>query len=43
MKQWWMKLRPLLRILAKHSESAYLSDITEVITGIDETEDDDKF
>ena len=41
--QWWMKLRSLLRILAKHSELSYVTDVSEVITGIDETEDDDKY
>ena len=41
--QWWMKLRSLLRILAKHSELTYVADVPQVITGIDETEDDDKY
>ncbi|CAF0916460.1 unnamed protein product [Rotaria sordida] len=33
--QWWLKLRPLLRILAKH-ESVYISDFIE--SGVDEVD-----
>ena len=25
--QWWLKLRPLLRILAKHTVEAYSTDV----------------
>lgn len=28
LEQWWLKLRPLLRILAKH-ESVYVSDLVD--------------
>lgn len=28
LEQWWLKLRPLLRILAKH-ESVYIGDAVE--------------
>lgn len=37
--QWWLKLRPLLRILAKHGESAYITE--GVLAGVDEVEDED--
>ncbi|XP_069106568.1 ATP-dependent 6-phosphofructokinase-like isoform X2 [Argopecten irradians] len=37
--QWWLKLRPLLRILAKHRESAYITE--GVACGVDEVEDED--
>ncbi|CAF0725208.1 unnamed protein product [Rotaria sp. Silwood1] len=33
LEQWWLKLRPLLRILAKH-ESVYISDLVE--SGVDD-------
>ncbi|XP_064596985.1 ATP-dependent 6-phosphofructokinase-like isoform X2 [Liolophura sinensis] len=36
--QWWLKLRPLLRILAKH-ESKYVSDA--MAAGVDEVEEED--
>ena len=39
--QWWMKLRPLMRILAMHSEHSYVTDITDTMAGFDETEEDD--
>ncbi|CAF2454043.1 unnamed protein product [Rotaria sp. Silwood2] len=35
LEQWWLKLRPLLRILAKH-ESVYVGDSVE--TGVDEVD-----
>jgi len=35
LEQWWLKLRPLLRILAKH-ESVYVGDFVE--TGVDDLE-----
>ncbi|CAF0981180.1 unnamed protein product [Rotaria sordida] len=35
LEQWWLKLRPLLRILAKH-ESVYIGDFVE--TGVDEVD-----
>ena len=35
LEQWWLKLRPLLRILAKH-ESVYISDFIE--SGVDEVD-----
>ena len=35
MEQWWLKLRPLLRILAKH-ETVYVSDAFE--TGVDDVD-----
>jgi 6-phosphofructokinase 1 len=35
LEQWWLKLRPLLRILAKH-ETVYVSDFVE--TGIDDVD-----
>lgn len=34
-EQWWLKLRPLLRILAKH-ETVYVSDFIE--TGVDDVD-----
>ncbi|KAK3088102.1 hypothetical protein FSP39_014689 [Pinctada imbricata] len=37
--QWWLKLRPLLRILAKHREQAYITE--GVLAGVDEVEDED--
>ncbi|XP_021373061.1 ATP-dependent 6-phosphofructokinase-like isoform X1 [Mizuhopecten yessoensis] len=37
--QWWLKLRPLLRILAKHRETAYVPE--GVACGVDEVEDED--
>ncbi|XP_063407806.1 ATP-dependent 6-phosphofructokinase-like isoform X2 [Mytilus trossulus] len=37
--QWWLRLRPLLRILAKHSEVAYQTE--GVPLGVDEVEDED--
>ncbi|XP_061181740.1 ATP-dependent 6-phosphofructokinase-like isoform X2 [Saccostrea echinata] len=37
--QWWLKLRPLLRILAKHREKAYQTE--GVMTGVDDVEDVD--
>ena len=33
LEQWWLKLRPLLRILAKH-ETVYITDLGEA--GADE-------
>ena len=35
LEQWWLKLRPLLRILAKH-ESVYVSDFIE--SNVDEVD-----
>ena len=35
LEQWWLKLRPLLRILAKH-ESVYVSDFVE--SNVDEVD-----
>jgi 6-phosphofructokinase 1 len=35
LEQWWLKLRPLLRILAKH-ESVYIGDAVE--SGVDEVD-----
>jgi len=35
--EWWMKLRPLLRIMAKHSEAAYETE-AEVLTTLEEEE-----
>ncbi|CAF1170909.1 unnamed protein product [Adineta ricciae] len=36
LEQWWLKLRPLLRILAKH-ESVYIGDFIE--SGVDEVDE----
>ncbi|CAF1369610.1 unnamed protein product [Adineta steineri] len=36
LEQWWLKLRPLLRILAKH-ESVYIGDFVE--SGVDEVDE----
>jgi 6-phosphofructokinase 1 len=35
LEQWWLKLRPLLRILAKH-ESVYIGDFIE--SGVDDVD-----
>lgn len=37
--QWWLKLRPLLRILTKHKEKAYTPE--GIFTGVDDFEDED--
>ncbi|XP_062595780.1 ATP-dependent 6-phosphofructokinase-like isoform X2 [Saccostrea cucullata] len=37
--QWWLNLRPLLRILAKHREKAYQTE--GVMAGVDDVEDED--
>jgi len=39
LNQWWLKLRPLLRILAKHRERAYITE--GVLAGVDEVEEED--
>ncbi|CAL1537260.1 unnamed protein product [Lymnaea stagnalis] len=39
--QWWLKLRPLLRILAKHSVVSYEME-AELKTNIDEDDDDEE-
>uniref|UniRef100_K1QZ03 Battenin n=1 Tax=Magallana gigas TaxID=29159 RepID=K1QZ03_MAGGI len=37
--QWWLKLRPLLRILTKHKEKAYTPE--GIFAGVDDFEDED--
>lgn len=37
MDQWYLNLRPLLRILAKHKEAKYLTE--HVVRGFDEDDD----
>ncbi|XP_055997392.1 ATP-dependent 6-phosphofructokinase-like isoform X2 [Ostrea edulis] len=37
--QWWLNLRPLMRILAKHREKAYMTE--GVLAGVDDIEDED--
>ncbi|KAL3887669.1 hypothetical protein ACJMK2_000235 [Sinanodonta woodiana] len=37
--QWWLKLRPLLRIMAKHAERAYITE--GVFSRVEEVEDED--
>jgi len=39
-QQWWLKLRPLLRILAKHSETAYTTE-AQVVDNIDHDEEEE--
>ncbi|XP_022323820.2 ATP-dependent 6-phosphofructokinase-like isoform X1 [Crassostrea virginica] len=39
MDQWWLKLRPLLRILTKHKEKAYSAE--GILAGVDDFEDED--
>lgn len=39
-EQWWLKLRPLLRILAKHSVVSY--EMEAEMKNIDEDEDDEE-
>lgn len=39
-EQWWLKLRPLLRILAKHQEGPYRADA--IISKFDLEDDDNE-
>ncbi|KAL5013131.1 hypothetical protein ScPMuIL_007401 [Solemya velum] len=38
-EQWWLKLRPLLRILSKHKDKVYITE--GILAGVDEVEDED--
>ena len=41
MDQWWLKLRPLLRILAKH-KSVYMADSQGILPSMEEVENRSK-